>query len=72
MNATNDLSLMERVALTRLRRFERVATVAETAESPIWQRLARQSARLAYRDLLLAASARQSYATLVDGSAEAA
>jgi hypothetical protein len=56
--ATNELSLMERVALTRLRRFERVAVVAEQSDSAIWQRLARQAARSAYRDALLAASAR--------------
>jgi hypothetical protein len=49
-------SLMERVALTRLRRFERVAKVAETSGSPMWQTLARQAARNAYRDYLLAAS----------------
>jgi len=56
--ATNELSLMERVALTRLRRFERVADAAETSGSAIWQRLAHQAARSAYRDALLAASAR--------------
>lgn len=54
----NELSLMERVALTRLRRFERVAVAAETSNSEIWQRLTRQAARSAYRDALLAASAR--------------
>lgn len=58
MDNTNNLSLMERVALTRLRRFERVAAVAENSGSEIWQRLARQAARAAYRDTLLAASAR--------------
>ena len=58
MDTTNELSLMERVALTRLRRFERVAAVAEVSGSTIWQRLARQAARSAYRDTLLAASAR--------------
>jgi len=51
------LSLMERVAVTRLRRFERVARVAETSSSPLWQDLARAAARNAYRDCLLAASA---------------
>lgn len=56
--ATNELSLMERVALTRLRRFERVSAVAQGSGSPIWQRLAHQAARAAYRDALLAASAR--------------
>lgn len=56
--ATNELSLMERVALTRLRRFERVAVAAEYSGSPIWQRLAHQAARSAVRDALLAASAR--------------
>jgi hypothetical protein len=58
VDTTNELSLMERVALTRLRRFERVAVAAEDSGSPIWQRLARQAARAAYRDTLLAASAR--------------
>lgn len=60
MSPTTDLSLMERVALTRLSRFERVAAVAETSGSPLWRDLARVSARNAYRDVLLAASARQS------------
>ncbi len=55
-NRMEDSSLMERVALTRLRRFERVAKVAETSPSTLWQTLARQAARNAYRDYLLAAS----------------
>jgi hypothetical protein len=58
VDTTNNLSLMERVALTRLRRFERVAVAAETSGSPVWQKLAQQAARSAYRDTLLAASAR--------------
>ena len=53
----DQLSLMERVALTRLRRFERVARVADQSGSPLWQELAHQAARAAYRDCLLAASA---------------
>ena len=48
-----ELTLMQRVALTRLRRFERVARVAEASESAIWQALARRSAENAYRDCLL-------------------
>lgn len=46
-------TLMERVALTRLRRFQRIANVADQSESPLWQRLARQAAEGAYRDCLL-------------------
>jgi hypothetical protein len=45
--------LMRCVALTRLRRFERVAAVAKRSDSPIWQRLAEQAARAAMRDYLL-------------------
>jgi hypothetical protein len=48
-----DLTLMQRVALTRLNRFARVAKVAEQSDSPIWQALARRSAENAYRDCLL-------------------
>jgi len=51
---STDGTLMQRLALVRLRRFERVAAAAEQSESPIWQRLARQAARNAYRDVLLA------------------
>jgi hypothetical protein len=55
MSATShgELTLMQRVALTRLQRFTRVAAVAELSDSPIWQTLARQSAANAYRDALL-------------------
>jgi hypothetical protein len=49
----SDLRLMQRVALTRLRRFERVAAVAEESGSPLWQRLAAHAARSALRDCLL-------------------
>jgi hypothetical protein len=49
----SELTLMQRVALTRLRRFARVAEVAEQSDSPIWQELARRSAVNAYRDALL-------------------
>ena len=72
MNDQSQLSLMERVALTRLHRFERVAAVAETSGSTIWRDLACVSARNAYRDVLLAASARQNVALLNGDSAEAA
>src|SRR4051794_28273773 len=48
-----ELTLMQRVALTRLNRFARVAKVAEQSDSPIWQTLARRSAANAYRDCLL-------------------
>jgi hypothetical protein len=51
-----DTSLMERVAATRLRRFERLVAVAERSDSPIWRRLARRAARAALRDCLLAAT----------------
>jgi hypothetical protein len=55
MDATRqaELTLMQRVALTRLQRFERVARVAEQSDSKIWQILARRSAENAYRDALL-------------------
>jgi hypothetical protein len=45
---------MERIALTRLRRFEKIAQVAEQSESPLWQKLAHQAAKSAYRDAILA------------------
>ena len=48
-----DLELMQRVALTRLRRFERVAAVADESGSPLWRRLAAHAARSALRDCLL-------------------
>ena len=55
MSATmqSELTLMQRVALTRLQRFTRVARVAEQSDSPLWQELARRSAANAYRDALL-------------------
>ncbi|HEY3110316.1 MAG TPA: hypothetical protein VGL23_16265 [Chloroflexota bacterium] len=48
-----DLELMRRVALTRLRRFERVAAVAAESGSPLWRRLATHAAAAALRDCLL-------------------
>jgi hypothetical protein len=51
--STPQMTVMERLALTRLRRFERIARVAEQSESPLWQKLARQAAKSAYRDALL-------------------
>jgi hypothetical protein len=48
-----DRRLMERVALTRLRRFERVAAVAAESGSPLWRALARSAAAAALRDCLL-------------------
>jgi hypothetical protein len=48
------IDLMQRVALTRLRRFERLAAVAQTSSSPLWRRLAYQAAAAAMRDCLLA------------------
>jgi hypothetical protein len=48
-----DLQLMQRVALTRLRRFERVAVVADESGSPLWRRLAAHAAASALRDCLL-------------------
>jgi hypothetical protein len=49
----NDLQLMQRVALTRLRRFERIAVVADESGSPLWRRLAAHAAAAALRDCLL-------------------
>jgi hypothetical protein len=56
MSATTqtELTLMQRVAITRLQRFVRVARVAEQSDSPLWQELARRSAANAYRDAVLA------------------
>ena len=51
--ATPQMTVMERLALTRLRRFEKIAQVAEQSESPLWQKLAQQAAKSAYRDALL-------------------
>lgn len=51
--------LMQRVALVRLRRFARIAEVAEQSDSRIWRELARSSARGAYRDALLLGLGRQ-------------
>jgi hypothetical protein len=51
--ATPQMTVMERLALTRLRRFEKIAQVAEQSESPLWQKLAHQAAKNAYRDALL-------------------
>jgi hypothetical protein len=51
--STPEMTVMERLALTRLRRFEKIARVAEQSESPLWQKLARQAAKNAYRDALL-------------------
>lgn len=48
-----DLTLMQRVALTRLHRFDRIVAIAEQSESPLWQSLARRAAHSAYRDCLL-------------------
>jgi hypothetical protein len=61
MEATNDRSarrrgsheLLERFALIRLRRFARLAAVAEESGSPLWHDLAKHAARQAYRDYLL-------------------
>ena len=52
-------TLMERVALTRLRRFEEIVAIAEQSDAPLWRTLARIAARAAMRDCLLAASSRQ-------------
>jgi hypothetical protein len=51
--ATPQMTVMERIALTRLRRFEKIAQVAAESESPLWQKLAQQAAESAYRDALL-------------------
>jgi hypothetical protein len=58
--ATPTMTVMERIALTRLRRFEKIAQVAEQSESPLWQKLAQQAAKSAYRDALLAGLNEQS------------
>ena len=47
------LTLMQRVALTRLRRFERIAAVADASGSPLWRRLAGHAAARALRDVVL-------------------
>jgi hypothetical protein len=52
MRATK-LTLMRRVALTRLRRFERIVAVADASGSPLWRRLASHAAAGAMRDCLL-------------------
>ena len=74
MSATNqsELTLMQRVALTRLQRFARVSRVAEQSESPIWQELARRSAANAYRDALLLGLADQAAEIAGDGSERSA
>ena len=51
----DDRGLMARVALTRLRRFERVAAVAAESGSPLWRALAARAATDALRDCLLLA-----------------
>ena len=52
--ATTEIhDLMQRVAVARLRRFARIAEIAEQSDSKIWQDLAHASARAAYRDVLL-------------------
>jgi hypothetical protein len=38
-----EITLLGQVALTRLHRRERIATIAEQSHSPIWRRLARQA-----------------------------
>ena len=53
MATPRTMTVMERIALTRLRRFEKIAQVAEQSESPLWQKLAHQAAKSAYRDALL-------------------
>ena len=64
-------TLMQRLALARLRRFERVAAVAERSESEIWQRLARQAARNAMRDCLLLGLTTDQARRTHDGGSEA-
>ena len=64
----SELTLMQRVALTRVRRFARVAVVAEQSGSPLWQELARRSAANAYRDALLLGLGRE--ADEIDGQTE--
>ncbi|HEY3079814.1 MAG TPA: hypothetical protein VGM69_07880 [Chloroflexota bacterium] len=50
----HDITLMGQVALTRLRRRERIAGMAEQSHSPIWRRLARQAIAAAQQDCRLA------------------
>jgi hypothetical protein len=45
--------LMQRVALARLRRCERIAAVADASGSPLWRRLAGHAAAAAMHDCLL-------------------
>jgi hypothetical protein len=63
---TSTQPLMERVAMARLRRFDRIAEIADQSASPLWQNLARIAARSAFRDYVLAASS-----GLVDSSEQA-
>jgi hypothetical protein len=49
----DDPTLMQRVALTRLRRFERIAAVADASGSLLWRRLAGHAAAQALRDVVL-------------------
>jgi hypothetical protein len=48
-----DDTLMARLAVVRLRRFGRIAAVAEASDSRLWQLLARRAAESALRDCLL-------------------
>jgi hypothetical protein len=50
----NDVTLMGQVALTRLRRRERIAAIAEQSHSPIWRRLAREAIASAQSDCRIA------------------
>ena len=62
VDPTADLTLMQRVALTRLRRFERIAAVADASGSPLWRRLAGHAAAQALRDVVLLGLAGESSA----------
>jgi len=68
----SELTLMQRVALTRLRRFERVAQAAEQSGSALWQELARRSAANAYRDVMLVGLSASAVASDRAGRSEAA
>jgi hypothetical protein len=49
-----EITLMGKVALTRLHRRERIADMAEQSHSPIWRRLARHAVAAARHDCRLA------------------
>jgi hypothetical protein len=62
-NTPDSAELLERFTIVRLRRFQRLAAIAEESGSQLWRDLARSAARSAYRDYLLLGLADQARAT---------